>query len=475
MEIVWAETLKKNDWVLDIFDIYFSTMKNQNIGKASTNFFETAAELKNIVLANKIYQSTRFVRSLLRGLQAALRNLPTLFNVLAKEFNEAALDTDNTTGKILLKIMDKLQNVNNLLFLIGFVQILEIFTEVSIEVQYSNHFPTQAWSSIDAAKDKLANLGENWIWSEEEQKFSKIGVPKKILDNIMQCPNNIYTPFVPVGAIKKNMNKVNFDNIEDIDIFDEDKQQEFEPAGSLPMKNMSNDNLNRVQMKLSNFVKDLLLIWDQRQKKTALQEMTLKVFGKIHDNSDPIEYHQITLNLLKSLIEEIPQNQRAIFDANEVHEGFMNWNQYWKKFVSISDNKLPIQIVHFAYESWVKETKEKFVKFQEIFENCMIRGTSEAACESVGSIMKIHASRNRHLDPTNFSKEIVLKFNLGPILELEDFIEEIYCTEKKDYIRKTSRIDQFVTKDLKKSAAVANFERKEKEKCHFPLSFWKKQ
>ena len=128
MEIVWAETLKKNDWVLDIFDIYFSTMKNQNIGKASTNFFETAAELKNIVLANKIYQSTRFVRSLLRGLQAALRNLPTLFNVLAKEFNEAALDTDNTTGKILLKIMDKLQNVNNLLFLIGFVQILEIFT-----------------------------------------------------------------------------------------------------------------------------------------------------------------------------------------------------------------------------------------------------------------------------------------------------------------------------------------------------------
>ena len=78
MEIVWAETLKKKDWVLDIFDIYFSTMKNQNIGKASTNFFETAAELKNIVLANKIYQSTRFVRSLLRGLQAALRNLPTL-------------------------------------------------------------------------------------------------------------------------------------------------------------------------------------------------------------------------------------------------------------------------------------------------------------------------------------------------------------------------------------------------------------
>ena len=54
-------------------DIFFSTMQDQNRGKAATKFQELASELNNIVLANKKYQSTRFVRSLLRGLTAALR------------------------------------------------------------------------------------------------------------------------------------------------------------------------------------------------------------------------------------------------------------------------------------------------------------------------------------------------------------------------------------------------------------------
>ena len=51
-------------------------MKSMNIGKSATQFFETAAELDNIVLSNKTYQETRFVRSLLRGITAALRIYP---------------------------------------------------------------------------------------------------------------------------------------------------------------------------------------------------------------------------------------------------------------------------------------------------------------------------------------------------------------------------------------------------------------
>ena len=64
----------------------------------------------------------------------------------------------------------------------------------------------------------------------------------------------------------------------------------------------------------------------------------------------------------------------------------------------------------------------------------MIRGTSEAACETVGSIMNIHSGRNRHLKLEIFSKEIVLRYNLGPmhVLDDHDFIEEIYNREKKE-------------------------------------------
>ena len=47
-----------------------------------------AKELGYLVLTNKEHQTTRFVRALLRGLTAALRNLPTLEVVLNEEIRE---------------------------------------------------------------------------------------------------------------------------------------------------------------------------------------------------------------------------------------------------------------------------------------------------------------------------------------------------------------------------------------------------
>ena len=74
-------------------------MKSMNIGKSATQFFETAAELDNIVLSNKTYQETRFVRSLLRGITAALRNLPTSIAVVTKEYNQAHENHENDKTK----------------------------------------------------------------------------------------------------------------------------------------------------------------------------------------------------------------------------------------------------------------------------------------------------------------------------------------------------------------------------------------
>jgi hypothetical protein len=53
MELVFGDTLKKNPSILKTLDIFFSTMQDQNRGKAATKFQELASELNNIVLANK--------------------------------------------------------------------------------------------------------------------------------------------------------------------------------------------------------------------------------------------------------------------------------------------------------------------------------------------------------------------------------------------------------------------------------------
>ena len=95
MKLVWADILKQRKWILNVTDTYFKVMQSKNTGKAATHFEERAEELGHIVLTNKTYQTTRFVRALLRGLTAAIRNLPTLVNILAEDFNEAALQFNN--------------------------------------------------------------------------------------------------------------------------------------------------------------------------------------------------------------------------------------------------------------------------------------------------------------------------------------------------------------------------------------------
>ena len=56
---------------------------------------------------------------------------------------------------------------------------------------------------------------------------------------------------------------------------------------------------------------------------------------------------------------------------------------------------------------------------------------SEAVCETVGSVMNQHSGRNRHLQPTYFSIEIHLWWNLGPLHFLKNLIEDVYNREKK--------------------------------------------
>ena len=125
MQLVWNDVLKQKTWCLDIIKVYFTAMQSMNCGKASTHFMEKAFELDNIVLRNQKYQSTRFVRSLQRGITAALRNLPTLISIIAEDCDNAKLQSENTHAKELQKVLDSLMSAETLFFSIGMSQLLE--------------------------------------------------------------------------------------------------------------------------------------------------------------------------------------------------------------------------------------------------------------------------------------------------------------------------------------------------------------
>ena len=60
--------------------------------------------------------------------------------------------------------------------------------------------------------------------------------------------------------------------------------------------------------------------------------------------------------------------------------------------------------------------------FKMLWEIVIVRCSSEAICERIGSIMGAHR-KNRSLSPENFSKEIILNSNLGPLHLLDGLFD----------------------------------------------------
>ena len=77
-----------------------------------------------------------------------------------------------------------------------------------------------------------------------------------------------------------------------------------------------------------------------------------------------------------------------------------------------------------------------------------------------------HCAKGRYLDSENFSKELVLNFNLGPLKDLDGLIDEVLALDSaKSYLRKQVEIGRTTTGDLNKSAAT--FQKKSEKSCIF--------
>jgi hypothetical protein len=127
MQLAYGDLIKATDkpyfknLIKDLFDI----MSDFNSGKASLLFQECAEKLHYSTLTNKKNQTTRFVRALLRGNQAFLRNIPCLYAMYGRTAQECALLNDNTGAKAALKSQEKLSDGNFIASIVGITQILE--------------------------------------------------------------------------------------------------------------------------------------------------------------------------------------------------------------------------------------------------------------------------------------------------------------------------------------------------------------
>ena len=112
--------------------------------------------------------------------------------------------------------------------------------------------------------------------------------------------------------------------------------------------------------------------------------------------SDEIRKNDIAdiVKLLEEVISYLPPRQSEFFDSQLCYPGFLAWNSFWKNSYSreiATSNLDALSNVHIYYENWIREVGSKdFLEFQKLWEIVMIRSTSEAICETVGSMMNQH-------------------------------------------------------------------------------------
>lgn len=469
LQLIFDDTIEDNKLVGKIISTIFNVMKDYNAGKAATEFDENASRLGTIVLSNKNYQATRFASSTLRGIKSSMRNLPTAYKIKADKYTAFVQEEKNTKAKEVNKQLVEMRSTHNIALMVGFVQILEIFTEASLACQQSKYFPTQVWNKINSVKATLQSWADEWEWSDQDLKMSGIGKPTAHVTNL---ENGIYRPYIAPKVISRNKThdcEIENETSTDDENEEEDDEEELDQPfqNEIGLEGVFSVEQPKVKAQLSGICASLLENWQIRQTETPLQKATIEAFGKSHDVSELSDADAFNClhEKLERVIHALPEHQKVHFDSLQAMPGFENWNSF------LAQN--PKTPMHLLWKQFValKEVSGQG-NFMKLFECTQIRSMSEAICESIGSMMGTHTGRNRYLKPDYFSKELFLRYNLGGLHSLEPLIEEIVQDTKTEYVRRcnSKRPDMLVSVT---SSTIYNYKQKESKKSRLPLDLWK--
>lgn len=107
--------------------------------------------------------------------------------------------------------------------------------------------------------------------------------------------------------------------------------------------------------------------------------------------------------------------------TQRLEEFFENMEEIKDGYKKFREFKLsrPNDKLEQIYEHFCLLSDDDTESFRDFFENINIRTSTEAVCETVGSIMNMQLSKGRNLRPTNLDKEVFCRFNLPPFHTLK--------------------------------------------------------
>ena len=178
---------------------------------------------------------------------------------------------------------------------------------------------------------------------------------------------------------------------------------------------------------------------------------------------------------MDKLLGALPPHIQEKFEGTMLLDGYCSFQNLFKELEGEFG-------LHQIYQKWylkyikVEEPLESSIVFSQLFQCVQVRSTSEAFCETVGSVMSNHCGKNRYLRPVNFNKEVFLDINLGPLHMCGKLVEEMFQRKKDEFIFKEANDGRLISGshlvDDRLGAAIKTFRKTEEEKSKFPHIFW---
>ena len=163
-------------------------------------------------------------------------------------------------------------------------------------------------------------------------------------------------------------------------------------------------------------------------------------------------------------------------DIDSIVEGYSMYLTLLKQVNSSTETSVSSES---AFKRYIIITdSEQSKSFQILYEFVNIRTYSKAICETIASMMSIAVSNGHNLSTFNLDKELYIRFNVPPLLKLQDFVKFISKSwreigDKEFYIKKRRATSRLNLTNL--SSSLANFRSKQEELSHFPVSLWEKK
>ena len=392
LQIIWKNSLGQHPAVEELIDFMFNVMDDYRTGQAGALFRTRAAEFGHLVLTNKKRQTTRFVRSLQRALQAYLRNLPTLVYIMSKRYEEASREGRNKEAREVLAKLSKLRDPRQLLLTVGLAQTLELYTTASLQSQHYKRFPTQAWAVVMKMREEVRALGQNWVWEEKDLKYAGIEAPSKVKERLVT--EGRYRPKVSEAQARGSRVRRDTNLLDEgqkvADLFDEDGESVVPLAGEVCMevpliwrlrrgvhdpedqddgrgggtRHLTVEDVTGVEHELEELAKEVDKTWSERQEQTSMEKASYGAFGEKFDwgeDQGKVEQEgvaavvgvQNTMKmraLLENLVASLPEMQGEKFEGvDTILEGYSSYLKYLTK------KKAEMEVGdHTVYESWFK-------------------------------------------------------------------------------------------------------------------------